>query len=263
MFTTFFKMKTQPFVERVSIEQILKDERISQGLARLQYLASFGTIALITGQTGVGKSILIKLFLATLAQNQYLPVYIHFTHLRASSLFKLIVSELGESPKLTKEQTFLQIISKVHKTNLTILLIIDEAHLLHSDAITDLRLLISSAIEDTPPLKIILSGQEEIKKRLNMSSNIDFWQRISVYYHLKPLTKAQTIAYIDFQMKQVGASEKIFEPEVKEIIHEYSNGIPRQINNIATACLISASIQNSQKINLEVLNQTMSEFQLL
>lgn len=262
MFTTFFKMKVQPFTERVTIEQILKDERIAQGLARLQYMASFETIALITGQTGVGKSILIKLFLSTLPQNQYLPVYIHFTHLRASSLFKLIVSGLGEYPKLTKEQTFLQIIDKAHKTNLTTILIIDEAHLLDSDAITDLRLLISSAIEDTPPLKIILSGQEEIKKKLNRSSHIDFGQRISLYYHLKPLTKTQTIAYIDFKMKQSGASDKVFELEIKEMIHEYSNGIPRQINNIATACLINADIQNAQKINLEVLNQTMSEFQL-
>jgi len=95
-----------------------------------------------------------------------------------------------------------------------------------------------------------------------MSSHIDFGQRISVYYHLKPLSKTQTIAYIDFQMKQAGASEKVFEPEVKEMIHEYSNGIPRQINNIATACLINANIQNTQKINLELLNQTMREFQL-
>lgn len=262
MFTTFFKMKTQPFSERVAIEQILKDERMNQGLARLQYMVLHGTIALITGETGVGKSILIKLFLSTLAQNQYWPLYIHFTHVKASSLFKLIVTELGESPKLTKEQTFLQIIDKVHKANLTTLLIIDEAHLLDNSAITDLRLLISSALEDTPPLKMILSGQEEIKKNLKRSSHLDFAQRISVYCHLKPLTKVQTMAYIDFQMEVAGSSDKVFEPEVKAMIHEYSNGIPRQINNIATACLINASIQKTQKVNLELLNQTMAEFQL-
>lgn len=262
MFTTFFKMMAQPFTERVAPQQILRDERMTQGLARLQYMASHGTIALVEGQTGVGKSILIKLFLSNLPQNQYLPLYIHFTHVKSSSLFKLIVNELGESPKRTKEQTFLQIIDKVRKTNLITLLIIDEAHLLDSYAITDLRLLVSSALEDAPPLKIILSGQEDIKKKLKSSSHIDFAHRISVHYHLKPLTKTQTIAYIDFQMKYAGASDKVFEPEVKEMIHEYSNGITRQINNIAIGCLINASIQNSQKINLDLLNQTMAEFQL-
>ena len=39
MFTTYFKMTRHPFCERTPINQILKDERISQGLARLEYLA--------------------------------------------------------------------------------------------------------------------------------------------------------------------------------------------------------------------------------
>jgi general secretion pathway protein A len=99
MFTTHFKMKIQPFCESISAQQILQDERMTQGLARLQYMASQGTIALITGQTGVGKSTLIKLFLSNLPQKQYQPVYVHFSHVRASSLLKLIVTELGEVPK--------------------------------------------------------------------------------------------------------------------------------------------------------------------
>jgi general secretion pathway protein A len=262
MFTTHFKMKIQPFCESISAQQILQDERMTQGLARLQYMASQGTIALITGQTGVGKSTLIKLFLSNLPQKQYQPVYVHFSHVRASSLLKLIVTELGEVPKQTKERVFLQIIDKTQKANLTTVLIIDEGHLLDSDAITDLRLLVSSALQEAPPLKIILSGQEGLKNKLKRSSHTDFAQRISVHCPLKALSKTQTVAYIDYQMKYAGASEKIFEPEVKEMIHDYSSGIPRQINNIATGCLINASIQKAQKINLELLNQTMAEFQL-
>ncbi len=45
-------------------------------------------------------------------------------------------------------------------------------------------------------------------------------------------------------------------------IHQYSNGIPIQVNNISTACLINAAILKSQKITPDVLNQTMAEFQL-
>ncbi len=63
-------------------------------------------------------------------------------------------------------------------------------------------------------------------------------------------------------MKYANASEKIFEQDVKDMIHEYSNGIPRQINNIATGCLINACTQNLQRVNLEILNQTIAELQL-
>lgn len=261
MFTTYFKMKKQPFAERVAVEQIVKNENMTQGLARLQYMSSHGTIALITGQTGVGKSALIKYLLANLASNLYLPIYIYFTHLKAFGLFSLIVTALGESAKITKERLFLQIMEKLSKINLTVLLIIDEAHLLDSDAITDLRLLVSSGLDDAPPLKIILAGQEKLISQLKKSSHIDFADRISVNFNMKPLTKIQTEVYIDFQLKYSGVSEKIFEQEVKYMISEYSNGIPRQINNIATACLINASIQKIQKINLDLLNQTMTEIQ--
>lgn len=262
MITTFFKLTAQPFTERISVQQILRHEGMSQALARLQYMADYGNIALITGQTGVGKSTLIKLFLSILPQNQYLPVYIHFTCVRASSLLKLIATGLGEVPKLTKERVFLQIIDKANKINQTILLIIDEAHLLDTQAITNLRLLVSSALEDTPPFKIILSGQEDLTNKLKTYSLSDIAHRISVYCHLSPLTKTQTAAYIDFQMKCSGASDKVFEQEVKEMIHEYANGIPRQINNIAGGCLLNASILNANKINMAILNQTIAEFQL-
>ncbi len=261
MFTRFFKMKAQPFTERVAVEQIFRDERMTQGLARLLHMASEGTIALLTGLTGVGKSVLIKLFLSNLPQNHYRSVYVHFTNIRASSLFKLIVTELGESPKLTKEKVFMQIMDKTRKTNQTVIVIIDEAHLLDSESITNLRLLVSSALDDVTPLKMILSGQEDIKRKLKRSHHADFDNRISMKFHMKPMTKAQTIAYIDFQMTSTGSSEKVFEPEVKEMIYEYSNGIPRQINNIATACLINAAIEKVQKIDMELLHQTIKEFQ--
>ena len=260
MFTNYFKMTAQPFAERIPVQQILQDERISQGLARLQYMTSQGTIALITGLTGVGKSILIKLFLSSIPQNQYLPIYIHFTNIKATSLLNLIVTKLGEAPKQTKERLFLQIIDKAKNTNLIIILIIDEAHYLGSDAITDLRLLVSSAIDKAPPLKIILAGQEKLNNKIKTTSHADFNNRISVLCKLKPLSNAQTMAYIDYQMKYSGASEKVFDPEVKDMIHEYANGIPRQINNIAIACLINAATLNAQKINLDILNQTIAEF---
>lgn len=260
MFTTYFKMINQPFTERVALPQILRDDRITQGLARLQHMVMQGNIALITGQTGVGKSTLIKLFLSSLGRNQYLPVYIHFTPVKAAGLLHLIVTELGEVSKRGKERLFMQIIAKVRTSNLQVFLIIDEAHLLNSEAITDIRLLASSPLDDAPSLKIILAGQEGLKNQLRKASLADFVHRISVHCHLPSLTKTQTSAYIDYQMKYAGASEKIFEQEVKHLIHEYANGIPRQVNNITTACLINASIKKIKKINAAHLDQTMAEF---
>ncbi len=69
-------------------------------------------------------------------------------------------------------------------------------------------------------------------------------------------------AYVDFQMRRSGSSDKVFETEVKQQLHEYTRGIPRLINNLATACLINAASQNRQQIDLGLFRQTLNEFPL-
>jgi len=262
MFTTHFKMTDHPFSERVPIHGILRDERMTQGTARLNSISHHATLALITGDEGVGKSSLIRLFMDSLGKNRYHPVYIHLTHLNAPSFLKILVSTMGELPAWGKHKVLLQILKKTKSNDITTIFLIDEAHLLAPDALIDLRLLVSSAIEDTDRLKMVLIGHSEIKKELRRSCHTAFAQRITVRYHIPPLALSQTHQYIDFHMRRVGCSEKIFETEVKNDIHEYARGVPRLINNLATACLLNSAANNSQKVTSAILAQSLDEFQI-
>lgn len=264
MFIDHFKLKHQPFVERTPVDRILKDERIEQGVARLEYFAEGGDIALVTGHTGVGKSTLVKLFMHSLNARRHLyqGAYIHLTHVEAPGLLKLIVSKLGEVPKRGKENLFLQILEKTQENDLTTILVIDESHLIPSEALIDLRLLISSALEDQPPLKLVLVGQDSLRDKLKSAQHAALVHRISVSYHLLPFTRGQSADYIDFQIKAAGVSAKVFESEAKGLIHDYASGVPRQINKIATACLFNAFTKNLQKINEKIVNEAMAELHL-
>jgi general secretion pathway protein A len=255
-------MTAHPFSERIPTDAIFRDERMTQGTARLDFMKHHATVALITGDEGVGKSTLIRLFMDSLHRNRYHPVYIHLTHLNAPSLLKLLVSAMDELPAWAKHKVFLQILNKTKSKDITTIVLIDEAHLLAPDALIDLRLLLSSAIDDSDSLKIVLIGHSEIKKELSRSCHTALLQRITVRYHITPLTLSQTHQYMDFHMRRVGCSEKIFETEVKNDIHDYARGIPRLINNLATACLLNAAVNNCQKVNTAVLLQILDEFQI-
>jgi general secretion pathway protein A len=262
MFLSHFQFTTQPFAERTSADALWPDDRLRQGLARLRYLAEEATVGLVTGASGVGKSALLKRFLRELSGPRWEPVYLHLTHLPAAGLLKLLVGKLGEIPRRGKDRLFDQILSKARRTEGSLLLIFDEAHLIEAEALTDIRLLVSSALDDTPPLKIILAGQEPLRQTLRQSLHADLLSRIAVRFHLTPLTREQTAAYIDFQLKQAGGSEKLFDPAAKNLIHDYAGGIPRQINNLATACLLGAAAQNASRVSEPILQQTLSEFQM-
>jgi len=262
MFTTHFKMSRQPFAERMPLDQIQRDDRINQGLARLEYLAENETIGLVTGMTGVGKSSLIKLFLASLARHRFRTLYLHLTHLPANGFLKLLVEALGEIPKRGQERVLRQILEKCRESDATPFLVVDEAQLLDHDALTSLRLLVSSAIDDAPPFKLLLVGQESFRKKLKESSLAPLLHRIAVRYHLHPLSREQTASYIDFQIEAAGASHRLFGEDVKSLIYDYTGGLPRQINNLATTCLIHAASQKTATITEELFQQTLADFTL-
>lgn len=262
MFLSHFKLSAHPFAERVAADALWQDDRMRQGLARLRYLAEQATVGLVTGASGVGKSALLKRFIHDLPRPQYEPVYLHLTHLPAAGLLKQLVVKLGEVPRRGKERLFQQILDKARQKEDALLVIFDEAHLLQGEALTDIRLLISSALDDVPPLKVVLAGQEPLRHTLRQSLHAALLSRIAVRHHLAALTKSETATYIDFQIKRTGGSEKIFDATVKELIHDYSGGIPRLINNLATACLLQAMAENAKAVNEAILRQTLNEFQL-
>ena len=165
-------------------------------------------------------------------------------------------------PRRGKERLFEQIFEKARQAEGALIVVLDEAHLLNAEALTDIRLLVSSALDDAPPLKVVLAGQDPLRHTLRQSLHAALLNRIAVRHHLGPLSKDESVTYIDFQLKEAGGSEKLLDEEAKHLIHDYSGGIPRQINNLATACLLQAAAQNASRVSEAVLRQTLGEFQL-
>jgi general secretion pathway protein A len=261
MFLHPFSLTAHPFSEKPPVGWLLRDPRVEQALARLKFFEQQGTIALILGQTGVGKSSLLRLFIHELPQNRYQPLYLHLTPIGANAFLRLIVTGLGEKPRTGKDRMLLQILARVRQNEKTTLLVIDEAHLIDPQTLTDLRLLISS-IEENLTLKIILCGQDPLRDILKRASHADLVHRITLRFSLHALTREQTGAYIDNRITLAGGNPKIFDAEAKDLIHDYTGGAPRQINNVATACLIHAASRNLKKITESLVNETMSEFHL-
>ena len=97
---------------------------------------------------------------------------------------------------------------------------------------------------------------------LKRSCYADLVHRITLKVVMYPLSKDKTAAYIDYRVSKAGVSSKIFETEAKDLIHDYTGGVPRQINNVATACLINAAAKSLKKITEPLVNETMAEFNL-
>ena len=142
MYLEHFQLRTPPFSEHAAATALWQDARMKEGLARLEFLLTMGELGLVTGPSGVGKSALIKRFLSRLTPQQCEVVYCHLAHLPSAGLLKFVATQLGEPPRRGKDRTYEQILERAQRSEGTLLLIFDDAHLLTSESLTDVRLLI-------------------------------------------------------------------------------------------------------------------------
>ena len=135
MFERHFHFHIQPFAEHLPAERLWPDDRLTQGLARLRYLTTAGTLGLVTGASGVGKSALLKRFWHELRGPGIQACYVHLAQLSSNDLLRLLVRNLGQTPLWSKDQLLGQIRDHARQAEGTLLVLLDEAHLLQSQAL--------------------------------------------------------------------------------------------------------------------------------
>ncbi len=59
----------------------------------------------------------------------------------------------------------------------------------------------------------------------------------------------ETAGYITHRLKTAGVSNPLFTEDAVEIIHEYSGGVARKVNNVCTACLLDAFAQRKSLVD--------------
>ena len=113
-----------------------------------------------------------------------------------------------------------------------VMLIIDEAQNLGSEALEKLRMLSNINTGGEQSLQFILVGQPQLKDLLNLPKMKQFAQRISSDFHLRRLRCDEVPKYIDHRLQVVGGEAGLFSKQACGLIFEASNGVPRTINII-------------------------------
>jgi type II secretory pathway predicted ATPase ExeA len=123
----------------------------------------------------------------------------------------------------------------------------------------ELRLLSNINVDQSIMLQLVLVGQPELVEKLTRPELVQFSQRISIEYHLLPLSYKETEQYIHYRLKVAGSEDIIFHPSACAALHYYSGGIPRLINNLGDLALVFAFAADKKKINWKIIVDVISE----
>lgn len=219
----------------------------------------------LTGEVGAGKTTLCRSLLGELGKNFETALILNPV-LDADGLMKAIAMEFGLN---VKGMDRLETVAALNEFLLNLadrgkdaVLIIDEAQDMTNDLLEQVRLLSNLETYDRKLLQIVLMGQPELRDRLNDYSLRQLRQRITVRYHLRPLTLQEVGQYIQHRLEVSGAKgAPYFTRAALWRIHRYSSGIPRLINAVCDKCLLAGFVQQKDEIDFKMAGLAIRELE--
>ncbi len=265
MYSSFFGLNEKPFSITPDPRYLYMSERHAEGLAHLIYgVRESGGFIQLTGEVGTGKTTLVRSLLQQLPESTDVALILNPQLSRAEFLSAICeelgvpIPESGASVRslTTALNTFLL---NNHGKGRHTVLIVDEAQNLRVEVLEQVRLLTNLETTKQKLLQIILIGQPELRALLSRTDMRQLAQRITGRYHLEPLSREESDAYIDHRLQIAGAVGEIFTKAAKRELFRLSGGVPRVINVIADRALLGAFTKESHKIGPELIRHAAYE----
>lgn len=268
MYNKHYGFKEAPFNMTPSSRYFFESSKHAEALSTLVYaIEERKGFVVITGEIGSGKTTVCRTLLNHLSTSIQTALITN-THISSKDLLCTILEDLsvdytpGSKSKLLSQLNN-YLIEQIRADN-NIVLIIDEAQNLKPAVLEEVRMLSNLETENEKLIQIVLLGQPELKNKLSLNTLEQLRQRIAVYYHLLPLSREETKAYIRHRLKLASDSEKqYFTEEALDAVYEFSQGTPRIINQICDSALLTGFINDIHLIDGAVMHGVISESPLV
>jgi general secretion pathway protein A len=267
MYTSFFGLGEKPFAITPDPRYLFMSERHAEALAHLLYgINEAGGFIQLTGEVGTGKTTVVRSLLERMPGHADVAVILN-PQLTPVEFVLTICEELGifmRDEDASSIKDLVDLLNKrlleAHAKGRRVVVIVDEAQNLTPETLEQVRLLTNLETASQKLLQIILIGQPELREVLARVELRQLAQRITGRYHLDPLSRAETAAYVSHRLKVAGsASGDVFSTAALREVHRLTNGIPRIINVICDRALLGAFTQEQHRIGPSLVRDAAGE----
>lgn len=245
MYTRFYGFTTEPFQNTPDLDFLFLSPNHKEALACIEYgiRQRKGFIA-ITGEAGVGKTIILRSYLTKVDANKQKTIYILNPKVSFDSLLTTILKELSAEPvagsATQKLNQLHEVLIAEYCNDHTVVLIIDEAQNLPIETLESIRMLSNMETATEKLIQMVLVGQPELDALLNRNELRQVRERIAIRARIAPLTKTESEEYIDHRLNLVSREPRaVFSKQALDRIVKSANGIPRRLNILCDAVLIA------------------------
>jgi type II secretory pathway predicted ATPase ExeA len=166
-YRNFFGFSKEPFSSDIEIKNIIQTPEIKAINDRFDYTVKLGSIALVSGEIGAGKSTALRWIVAQLHPARFRPIWITASSGSILEVYRQILAEFEIKTATSSRATLTRMIKTqiselAQNRKLQPVLVIDEASLLRLEVFAELHTITQFEGDSKPWLPIILIGQNNL-----------------------------------------------------------------------------------------------------
>ncbi len=156
-----------------------------------------------------------------------------------------ILADLGvDTPAPTRQARLAQLNATLlarHEAGRRVVVFVEEAQGIALEILEFLRLLTNLETATDKLLQIVLFGQPELDRKLELKEIRQLRERITHSFNLSPLSTDEIREYLHFRLSQAGCPwPQLFSPKAEIMLAKASGGLSRRINILADKALLAA-----------------------
>jgi general secretion pathway protein A len=265
----YWNLNKKAFEEICDPHFFFESDDHREALDRLLYIVNDRNMnmSLLTGEVGSGKTITKKVFQSSLSKETFEIISFENSNFKFSDILYDIVKRISfinpdsagkneiDAPIRNDDYQLMNIFKEkldilVYEEKRHLILIFDEAQLMDSEVIDQVKNLTNISSETANYMTIFLVGQPELREKIRLLKQVD--QRIFLRFHLNNLDYTNSVKYIEHRLRVAGKRNgALFSSQAYEMIFRNTCGVPREINRLCKLAMTYGISQNLQLISNE------------
>jgi type II secretory pathway predicted ATPase ExeA len=209
-----------------------------EALRRLKAALTRGpSYALLLGESGTGKTSLLRTLKAALDRRRFQILYLCHGRPSPTGLTRVLADALHLPLRRSRAETSRLLVQTLRDLPTRLLLWIDEAQLIHEDTLHEIRLLAEADLDGPPLFSVVLAALPDLRDRLLAPQLFPLWRRIGARVVLTGLVREEVAPFLAHALGKEPAGR--FSPEALAALFEQARGVPAVLRTFADDCLKS------------------------
>lgn len=255
---TTFDLRAVPFSKEIADGDLWLPASKASLVADIEDALADRASVLLMGEPGVGKTCVLRALRQRLPQAGFRLTYCHNATLGRRDFYRHLCHTLGLTPTATAANLFLAVEAHVHdlrRDKVHPVFLLDEAHLLHSDMLAHLHILMNYEWDAKALLSLVLVGLPELESNLGRRAHRSLLTRIHHRFLVAPASPEDTAEYVRFRLRAVGCERALFPDDALVTLHEASQGALREIDRLGLAALREAARRKKKLVDRDVVTR--------